>query len=416
MKAITFLGARPQETCYVFPDGREHVAPFFGLALAQHLPDLDLVVFTTELTAQFYHQYFASAQAASIQAVRIPDGRDDAELWRIFQAVVEVIEPNAVVVFDITHGFRSLPFLSFLAAAYLRKVKAIQLKHVFFGNFEMRDQSVTPHRTPVLDLTNFVELLDWMVGADLFVRFGDARDLATLLHTQHNRVKPDPKTASKDEMAAWNNSPIKATAENLTKVSKALRVVRPAEVMEVSEQIYQQLPQAISSIGSLARPFNPLAEQVINSFQKIALGDNELKSERELIGWYLDRNQVFQAVALAREWLISWTMAQLGLYDQLLERDVRKRVEDALGAEVQRQSKNMTAEEHSGEGLDLSKLPSCNDVVKLFGQLGELRNDLMHAGKRKNPLTANKVEERASLLYEQVKKLEVDNVVNSDCA
>ncbi|MGC8801822.1 MAG: TIGR02221 family CRISPR-associated protein [Chloroflexus sp.] len=408
-KAITFLGVRPQETCYVFPDGREHVAPFFGLALAQHLPDLDLVVFTTELTAQFYHQYFASAQVASIRAVSIPDGRDDDELWRIFQNVVEVIEPNEAVVFDITHGFRSLPFLSFLAAAYLRKVKAIQLKHVFFGNFEMRDQSVTPHRTPVLDLTNFVELLDWMVGADLFVRFGDARDLATLLHTQHNRVKPDPKTASNDEMAAWNKLPIKATANNLTKVSKALRVVRPAEVMEVSKQIYQQLPNAISSVGSLAMPFEPLAKQVINSFQKIALGDNELKAEWELISWYLERDQIFQAVALMREWLVSWVMVQLGKDGELLEKKERQLVEQALGAAVQAQSGGTGKEEKEEIHVNLNAIPSLKEVIDLYNQLGDLRNDLMHAGKRKHQLSAEKVEKHVKNVFDQLQKLPLPN-------
>ncbi|RMD73457.1 MAG: TIGR02221 family CRISPR-associated protein, partial [Chloroflexi bacterium] len=363
----------------------EHVAPFFGLALAQYLPDLDFVVFTTELTAQFYHQYFASAQAASIQAVRIPDGRDDAELWQIFQAVVEIIEPNEAVVFDITHGFRSLPFLSFLAAAYLRKVKAIQLKHVFFGNFEMRDQSVTPHRTPVLDLTNFVELLDWMVGADLFVRFGDARDLATLLHTQHNRVKPDPKTASKDEMAAWNNSPIKATAENLTKVSKALRVVRPADAMHASAQIMQQLPAVEHEIGTLAVPFTPLAQQIIDNFRPIALDETEqvdplriLQTELNLVGWYLDRSQVFQAVALAREWLVSWVMVQLGKSD-ILEKAERQLVEQMLGAAVQAQRGGTGAE----IPVDLNAIPSLKEVIDLYNDLGDLRNDLMHAGKRK---------------------------------
>ncbi len=401
MKAITFLGARPQETCYVFPDGCEHVAPFLGLALAQYLPDLDFVVFTTELTAQFYHQYFASAQAASIQAVRIPDGRDDAELWQIFQAVVEIIEPNEAVVFDITHGFRSLPFLSFLAAAYLRKVKAIQLKHVFFGNFEMRDQSVTPHRTPVLDLTNFVELLDWMVGADLFVRFGDARDLATLLHTQHNRVKPDPKTASKDEMAAWNNSPIKATAENLTKVSKALRVVRPADAMHASAQIMQQLPAVEHEIGTLAVPFTPLAQQIIDNFRPIALDETEqvdplriLQTELNLVGWYLDRSQVFQAVALAREWLVSWVMVQLGKSD-ILEKAERQLVEQMLGAAVQAQRGGTGAE----IPVDLNAIPSLKEVIDLYNDLGDLRNDLMHAGKRKQPKGAQGVEERAKRLY-----------------
>ncbi len=426
MKAITFLGVRPTDTCYVFPDGREYVAPFFGIALARFIPDLSMRVFVTEAAYQRYNDNFLPAvegNVKDVQPVRIPDGRNDIELWEIFQTVIDAIDPEEAVIFDITHGFRSLPFLSFLAAAYLRVVKNIRLEGLYFGNFEARDQSVTPNRTPVLDLTGFVELLDWMVGADYFVRFGDARDLARLLRAQHERVKPDPHTASKADMSAWNNSPVKTTANNLMRVSQALRVVRPVEAMNASAQIIQQLPQAIPSIGALARPFIPLSQQVTNSFQRIALGNDEqsdykrtLRTERELIGWYLDRNQVFQAVALAREWLISWTIAQLGLYDQLLERDVRKRVEDALGAEVQRQSKNMTAEEHSGEGLDLSKLPSCNDVVRLFGQLGALRNDLMHAGKRKNPLPANKVEERASLLYEQVKKLEIDNVVNSDCA
>ena len=73
-------------------------------------------------------------------------------------------------------------------------------------------RSVTPDRAPVIDLTGFVELLDWMVAADRFTRFGDARDLADLLKTQHGRSKPDPHTASKAAMATWNGSPVKTTA------------------------------------------------------------------------------------------------------------------------------------------------------------------------------------------------------------
>lgn len=401
MKAITFLGIKPQETCYVFPDGREHVAPFFGLAMAQYLPDLDLVVFTTELTAQFYHQYFASAQAASIQAVRIPDGRDDAELWRIFQAVVEVIEPNAAVVFDITHGFRSLPFLSFLAAAYLRKVKAIQLKHVFFGNFEMRDQSVTPNRTPVLDLTNFVELLDWMVGADLFVRFGDARDLAKLLKTQHERLRPS-QGASEAEMREWGKSSLKKTWKMLESVTKSLRVVRPVDAMDHSSQIVQLLPSVEREIGTLAVPFTPLAQQIIDNFHPIALGKTEqadplrvLQTELNLVGWYLDRGQVFQAVALAREWLVSWVMVQLGKGD-ILEKTERQRVEQRLGAAVQAQRGGTDKAEIP---VDLNDIPSLKEVIDLYNQLGDLRNDLMHAGKRKQPEGAQRVEECAKRLY-----------------
>lgn len=407
MKAITFLGIKPTETCYVFPNGQEHTAPFFGLALAQFIPNLIMRVFVTTATSQLYEKEFRPAvQCQGVEPIHIPDGRDDAELWEIFQNVVDSIDEGEEVIFDITHGFRSLPFLSFLAAAYLRKAKKISLKHVFFGNFEARDQSVTPHRTPVLDLTNFVELLDWMVGVDLFVRFGDARDLANLLRAQHSRVKPDPKTASKDEMSAWNNSPIKTTANALTTVSQALRVVRPAEVIKVSRQICQQLPEAISSVGSLAKPFQPLAQQVVDSFQKIAAGDNELKAERELIGWYLERDQIFQAVALMREWLVSWVMVQLGMSDQqLLEKEARANVEKVLGKAIQevRGADPERGEEHTD---DLSKLPtSVRQVVNRYNQIGDLRNDLMHAGKRKQPASAGTIEEQAKQLHKQLKEL-----------
>nr|WP_157041280.1 TM1812 family CRISPR-associated protein [Roseiflexus sp. RS-1] len=52
----------------------------------------------------------------------------------------------------------------------------MQLKGGYYGNFEARDQSVTPNQTPVIDLTHFVDLLDWTVGADHFVRFEDASE------------------------------------------------------------------------------------------------------------------------------------------------------------------------------------------------------------------------------------------------
>jgi CRISPR-associated DxTHG motif protein len=162
-KAIIFLGVKPIDTNYVFPDGREYIAPFFGIALANFVPGLRMRVFVTATTKKESLPTLQCAVAkfvTDIQSVDIPDGRNDEELWAIFQAVVDAVDPGEQLIFDITHGFRSLPFLSFLAVAYLRVVKNIQLKGVYYGNFEARDQSVTPNRTPVIDLTPFVDLLD----------------------------------------------------------------------------------------------------------------------------------------------------------------------------------------------------------------------------------------------------------------
>jgi len=316
MKAVTFLGATTAyETTYVLDDGREHTAPFFGVALARFVPDLEMRVFVTEKARETHFARFEALvedYVADVQPVDIPDGNTDAELWTVFQKVVDVVAPEESVSFDITHGYRSLPFLAFLSAAYLRTVKRARLEAVYYGNFEARDKS-TPPRAPVIDLTRFVELFDWMVGADRFVRFGDARDLANLLHTQHERIKPDPRTADKAAMSAWSGSPLKRAASNLTRASRALRVVRPADAMDASERIRAQLPDAVRSSQELARPFTLLSQHILDSFAPIALSEKEQKRdpaqalaiERNLIGWYLERNQTFQAVALAREWLIS---------------------------------------------------------------------------------------------------------------
>lgn len=425
MKAITFLGATTAyETTYVLDDGREHTAPFFGVALARFVPDLKMSVFVTKLAREKHLARFEALvedYVANLEPIDIPDGGDDEELWTVFQKVVDAVEPQEAVIFDITHGYRSLPFLSFLSAAYLRTVKRVRLGAVYYGNFEARDTSVTPNRAPVIDLTRFVELLDWMIGADRFVRFGDARDLAELLQAQHARSKPDPSTASKAEMAAWSQSPVKHTANNLTRVSRALRVVRPAEAMDASYTVYTQLPAAIRSIEALARPFAPLSEHVAESFAPIACDlqaqkENPVQTlqiEGKLIAWYLERNQTFQAVALAREWLVSWIMVQVGMVDRLLEKEAREIVERAIGRQVQR-LRNMTVQVQDDAQLDLSGFPNISDVAQLFSDLGDLRNDLMHAGKRKGALEANSVEEKVQKLWKKLQMLIDDDTTNSE--
>jgi len=419
MKAITFLGATtPHETTYVLADGRQHTAPFFGVALARFVPDLTMRVFVTKLAREKHLARFETLvedYVAEVEPIDIPDGRNDEELWTVFQKVVNAVEPDESVIFDITHGFRSLPFLSFLSAAYLRTVKRVRMEAVYYGNFEARDTSVMPNRAPVIDLTRFVDLLDWMVGADRFVRFGDARDLADLLQAQHERSKPDPLTASKAEMSAWSQSPVKHTARHLRNVSQALRVVRPDEAMNASYAVHTQLPEAVRSIEALAHPFAPLSQHVVESFAPIARNSQAqrddpaqtLETERTLIAWYLDRNQIFQAVALAREWLISWLMLQVGMADQLMDKDARSKAERAIGQQVQ-QLQAKAIENSTGAVLpDLSDISNINDVVQLFSQLGDLRNDLMHAGKRKGSLAADIVEKQAREFTAQLKKLPI---------
>ena len=150
-----------------------------------------------------------------------------------------------------------------------------------------------------------------------------------------------------------------------------------------------------------------------NSFTPIARSENEqsknpaetLENERQLIKWYLDRNQIFLAVALAREWLVPWVMVQMGMGNNLLEKAEREKVERALGQKSQQMIDKSPVNDTDTALPNLEKLHNLSTIVQCYNQLGDLRNDLMHAGKRKSPRAAEKVEEQAKELIKELEKL-----------
>ncbi|MDW8318515.1 MAG: TIGR02221 family CRISPR-associated protein [Anaerolineae bacterium] len=414
MKLLTFLGATtPYETSYYLPDGREHTAPFCGVALARFFPDTDMRVFVTEDAQKMHWDRFRSLaedHVASLLPVPIPDGKDEAQLWDVFQAVVDHVATDDSVVFDITHGFRSLPFLSFLAAAYLRVVKKIRLQAVLYGNFEARDKSVTPNRAPVIDLTRFVDLLDWMVAADRFVRFGDAHDLAERLRA----AKPGYPQIEQDPRLREDDKRLGLAARALDDVSLALRLIRPAEAMEASHKLQTRLVDATQSLQTHARPFLPLAQSVSDAFAPLSLSrvDQDrnpvdlLARERRMVFWYLERRQYVQAMAVAREWIITWAMMNAGM-GSVLDKDLREEMEQTLGrANKERQAgSGAFSDTLLSSGRSLHSIPKIAQALRLYEEVGHARNDLLHAGKRPDAKEAEVLERMITSLCSRLNEL-----------
>lgn len=396
MKAITFLGAtKAYDTTYVLPDGREHTAPFFGVALARFYPGVKMCVFVTEEAKQMHFSRFSELvedYVEDLTEIAIPSGKNEAELWQVFESVVDAVEPNEQVVFDITHGFRSLPFLSFLSAAYLRVVKKIDLVSVLYGNFEASDKNLTPYRTPVIDMTSFVGLLDWMIAADRFMRFGDATDLSVRL----GQTKPDYRTATQEDFRTWKETGVSELSRTLGEVSQSLALIRPYDAMAASDSLRTEMPRILSTAGQLARPLTSLSQHIVDTFAPIALDSKRaqqdnisaLTIERNLINWYLERKQIVQASAVAREWLVSYVMIYaIGTDAELLNKDQRELVTRLLGLELQKlQGESISEMPDAESDINLTDVPQLDRSVRLYGQLGEARNDLMHAGKRTGAL------------------------------
>ena len=406
MKAITFLGAtEAHETAYIMPDGREHAAPYFGVALARFYQgqDLDYMkVFVTEKAREKNWDDFkrqAEDHVDVLEAVDIPDGANENELWSLFQTVIDAVDEREEVIFDITHGFRSLPFLSLLAVAYLRQVKQIDLRAILYGSYEARDQSVEPNRTPVVDLSGFVSLFDWMTAADRFTRFGDASDLADHLRA----AKPGWQDQQADPAKRDQAIRLSGAATSLSSVSMALRLIRPSEAMNASSELKRQLLDASQSIQAHARPFVPLVRSITDAYAPLAMPISQqeadlvsqLACERDMVYWLLERKQYVQAVAIAREWIISWVMAEVGM-DDFLDRHERDEVENVIRNALQerRGGHGAFSDATLSNGKTLRSIGQISKALHIYSDLGGVRNDLLHAGKRPDPGKAQKLEER----------------------
>lgn len=406
MKLLTFLGtSNYQETTYCL-EQQCHTTCYCPTALVHFLrPETTLVVVTQGARDKHYDKLKAEIAAVTqVTPISIPEGKSEAELWAIFDALTGQVAEGDTLTVDLTHGFRSLPFLSFLAVAYLRIAKQVKVDGVYYGAWDARD--LDSNRAPVFDLTPFVALLDWAIATDRFERFGDAGDLARLLR---NEMPPGPLMGSDEQVRALGKS-LQRAAEVMDMASLALRINRPYESMEASHQLVDVFEQHRLAVESRSRPFAVLTDRIRDAYRAFALSEpleranwpHNLAIQLDMIGWYLDKGQIIQAVTLAREWLVSVLVYRLGVESMTSYERNRQWVENALNNEVERHRPEPREPLPTPLNEPFRALPQHEALGRLWTRLGDLRNDVAHAvGK----LSAAEVQRKARALHDELRPL-----------
>ncbi|MEI7988525.1 MAG: TIGR02221 family CRISPR-associated protein [Chloroflexota bacterium] len=397
MKAISFLGPSAYaETTYTY-DGKQVRTSFFPVALAQFIQPEKLYLCATPLVQR--HDNLRKVQeeldrlSIPLEVIPIPDGHSEADLWTIFDQLTadNVVLRGEHVVFDVTHSFRSLPFLAFLAVAYLNTAKAVSVEKILYGAYEARTEA---NESPVFDLTPFVTLLDWTTAADRFKRSGDARDLASLIKAQKKGLA---KLGDQTLAGHLNN-----LAGALTTISQSLRLIRPHLAMQQIAGLHERIESARPGLEKAiaAHPFALLLENVNDAYAQLAQADplNEqnlsqtLEVERKMIHWFKDREQWVQAVSLAREWLLSWVMFRRGIF-KITQLGARQRIENDIGADAN--DYRIAKESRTPfTPVFLNELTEINELLPLWLDLTNVRNDIDHAGMREAPGEAESLIER----------------------
>jgi CRISPR-associated DxTHG motif protein len=394
---ITFLGIRPQLTTYRY-EGREYQGQVFAEAILQFLSFDRMLVLTTLAAESVYSATLETRKDPRIQKIPIPTGRDDKEMWGIFDKVIESIEEGEEVTFDITHGLRSIPFLAFLFAAYLKSAKEVTIRSILYGALDLQKENNGV--APVLDLSRFASMLDWINATDQFVQTGNANRLADLL----GRVKEQ-----------------KRAAETLRTVSQAAFLCQPVSLMKSSTDLRPHLERAARSFSYTSRPFSVLSENIISIFDDFALESpldeplEFIRREWKMIEWYAGHGQMLHAVTLAREVMVDAVAIR---YEQKIElkHDQRATFEKAISgiAKIgQPITDDNTGEKRKFSVNDLNQIgyriyqewSDAEVMAKSFSNLTRLRNQLSHAEHQADRMNLPKVERQISKVLDELHQL-----------
>lgn len=402
---ITFLGLNAKETIYSF-EGKNYKGNVFAEALRQFCDYDSMLVCVTSEAKNKTFPVLNSLGDERIQAVAIPNGETTEEMWETFKIITDKVNDNDSVVFDITHGLRSLPFLVFLFAAYLKAAKNVTIDAIYYGAWELGNSN--NGIAPVIDLSEFIGMLDWLTATERFVEIGDGQALANLLKSAiPSGVELRDNLGSRPLRNQLNKA-----AEAIESISLALNVTRPIETMKSATQLEETLKQAALSFDQRAKPFSLLVERVIKEYGQFALEDPTDKAalaenlwlQLQMINWYIQRDRVVQAVTLAREWLISVLVLRFGelMFDP---KKGRKPVEDTINNAVEKGRSSPRPITPSRCDEQFAALPEADELVKVWSKMTELRNDIAHVGMNLNPQTALKLKQTAVSLYPQLEKL-----------
>ncbi|AFC23187.1 TIGR02221 family CRISPR-associated protein [Saprospira grandis] len=217
------------------------------------------------------------------EAVTIPDGFTESEMWEIFKAIEEKVDSNSELYMDVTNGYRFLPMLALSLINYLASVKDCIPKGLFYGNFEAgRGKSITPIQV----LNNIIELGQWTDAVEMFTKASYPDELANLIK------KENPKLASDVQKVA--DAILNCRGHQLTQEVDIDRIKNDINNLDGDEQISHQL--------------RPILKKIDDKLS--TLGNSTTLKGFHAVEWCIEHNMVQQGYTFLLETTISWLIEE----------------------------------------------------------------------------------------------------------
>ncbi|MBW1736356.1 MAG: TIGR02221 family CRISPR-associated protein [Deltaproteobacteria bacterium] len=317
--------------------------------------------------------------------IQIPEGKSVEEIWEIFGKVYENLNQDDEVIFDITHAFRSIPMLAIVILNYAKVMKHITLGGVYYGAFEVlgsldeaKRKPLEERRVPILDLTAFDQLLDWTVAVDRFTKAGDAGLIKPLAERGLKRLLAESK--GKD----LNATTIRGIGRTLESFCTSMATCRSELISPIGSRL-KSLIEKCENAGLLP-PFQPLfrlLREEIEPFNGEELSDGIAAAE-----WCFERNLIQQSATILREVVITYLVSHMqGNAKDSTERKIAAAAINIAFNRIRGRESEKDIQENIRERIQAYH-QICDqkpELVKIWGPLAKLRNDLNHAGYVRDP-------------------------------
>ncbi len=440
------LSLSPKTEILYRMDGKTAAASQCPMALVRLLPDErlpdEIILLCTPDLSQKQFPYAKKAleeelavrkggdsPPISVKELPIPEGKTPGELWEILHRILEAVPSECTLTLDITHGFRTYPFLYFTAAIFLKALRGVQIEAVYYGMVEIKGDG-----KPIVDVSLILDMVEWFYAARTFRETGQASHLATLLEP-FTKVPP-----GMEGQICRPYSQVKGIKNALEKVSSAYAQALP---LEMGWEAKQLVPRLQGFDISFLKSRIPLAAEIWAQLQdfvrpfmldhssgglnkrELVLDEDELRRQASIIDYYLKQGYVTYALGLIREWIVSasilynygkaeggepgsnlsikgpaWISSDTGSNREKMEgclgalarkkrlyAELSKRSEEAAAMERTDLARAVKEAQARLKGIDLTK--ESRWLASKWGYMSELRNQVLHHGFRLENVTLN---------------------------
>jgi len=329
-----------------------------------------------------------------VKKLWLPEGTNENELWESFTLLAGAADEGEEILFDITDGHRSLPFIISLAATWMKEVRRVKVIGVVYAT--QPDEHGFRH---IVNLEPILHVIDWISGVRALMSHTDAVQIGSLFTGLQGSIhkagmEPDPPT----HLTGW--------AHLLGTFTRAVRLSRPVDALYAAWGISHDLPVIRDEIARYAPALLPVLKELEATGEMAGLPSPEdlsreyLFLQHRLIRYQIDQGLEMQAVSLSREWLISVTMLVLEVDESWLDADSRHTVSWTLtGLALTLQGIPAETTPYTHLILELS---NWKEMVRIWERVSDLRNDLAHCGMNRRNETLRSLLQRTGSLPDEL--------------